>query len=98
MELLTMNVPKSRLGRPLARLWALLGVSLASLGRLLGALGQLLAPLGHFLGAPWASLARSLTVLGWSEASSSCVFTPRDAPGLDFEGFGAVPGWVLEGF
>ena len=97
MELLTENVPKSRLGQPLARFWVVLGDSWASLGRLLGALGRLLAPLGHFWNASWASPGRSWALLAWSEAPSSCILALGGALGLDFAGFGAVLGWVLEG-
>ena len=46
MELLTENVPKSRLGRPLARFWVILGDCWASLGELLGDLGRLPSLLG----------------------------------------------------
>ena len=98
MELLTENVPKSRLGQPLARFWIVLGESWASLGRLLGALGRLLAPLGHFWNALWPPPGRSEAVLAWSEAPSSCILALSGALGPDFAGFGAVPGWVLEGF
>ena len=77
---------------------ALLGTSWASLGRLLAALGRLLVPLGRLLGASWALLGRSLASLGWSDAPVGCILAPRNAPGLDFGGFGDVPGWVLYGF
>ena len=77
MDLLTENVPKSRLGRPLARFWVVLGDSWASLGQLLGALGRLLAPLGHFLGALGhllAGLWRSLATFWRPEAARASIF------------------------
>ena len=78
--------------------WTLLGASWALLGRLWGALGQFLVPLGRFLGTSWALLGRSWASLGWSVAPFGCILPPRDASGLDFGGFGDVPGWVLEDF
>ena len=63
-----------------------LDASWTSLGRLLAALGRLLDPLGHLLGAFGRHLAHLRRLLG-----------ALDAPGLDFGGFGSMPGWVLEG-
>ena len=77
---------------------ALLGASWASLGRLWAALGWLLASLGRFLGVSWALLGRSWASLGWSETPLGCILPPQDAPDLDFERFGNVPGIVLKGF
>ena len=73
-----------------------MGASWASLCRLSGALGRLLLPLGQFWGASWALLGHSWTSLGWSATSLRCILSPGDAPGLDFEGFGDVPAWVLD--
>ena len=53
MDLLTKNVPKSRLGCPQARFCEGLGSSQAPLGRLLGVLGRLLDALRRLLGASW---------------------------------------------
>ena len=77
---------------------ALLDASWDPLDRLLCALGRLLGPLGRFLGASWALLGRSWTSLDWSTALFGYNLPPRDAPGLDFTGFGDVLNWVLEGF
>ncbi len=51
MDLLTKNVPKSRLGCALARFCEGLGSSQAPLGRLLGVLGRLLDALRRLLGS-----------------------------------------------
>ncbi|MEC9172180.1 MAG: hypothetical protein VYC97_06225 [SAR324 cluster bacterium] len=42
------------------------------------------------MGASWAPLA-------WSEAPFRTILAPQDASGVDFGGFGGMPGWVVEG-
>ena len=79
------------LGLVLERSGALLGWLLAVLGRLLGLLGR-------FLGGMWPLLGHSWASLGWSGSLPVCILAPLDAPGRDFFGFGALLGWVLEGF
>ena len=79
------------LGLVLERSGALLGWLLAVLGRLLGLLGR-------FLGGMWPRLGHSWVSLGWSGSLPVCILAPLDAPGRDFFGFGALLGWVLEGF
>ena len=71
---------------------SLLEGSGALLGRLLAALGRLLALLGRFLGGSWPLLGHSWASLGWSGSFPVCILAPLDAPGLDFGGFGALPG------
>ena len=77
---------------------SLLEGSGALLGRLLAALGRLLALLGRFLGGSWPLLGHSWASLGWSGSLPVCILAPLDASGRDFLEFGALPGWVLEGF
>ena len=89
MDLLTKNVPKSRLGCPQALFCKGLGSSQAPLGWLLGALGRLLGALGCLLGASGASLGRS-----W--APLECHMLPGTAPDSIFEGPGRGPGSVWE--
>ena len=70
-----------------------LDASWTSLGRLLAALGRLLDPLGRFLATSWA-----LSGATWLISDAfGYILTHQDAPGLDFGGFGSMPGWVLEG-
>ena len=70
----------------------------ALLGWLLAVLGRLLGLLGRFLGGMWPLLGHSWASLGWSGSLPVCILAPLDAPGRDFFGFGALLGWVLEGF
>ena len=102
MKLPTEFLLETRLGALRVGFWTgtrpLLGRSCGPLRRLLGALGRLLASLGRFLGASWAIIGRSWPFLGWFGPLLGCILTPRASPGLDFKGFGDVPGLVLEGF
>ena len=52
----------------------------------------------HAQNLSWVSPASLLEGLGWSGSFPVCILAPLDAPELDFGGFGALPGWVLEGF
>ena len=67
------------------------------LGRLLAGFWLLLGGFWTLLGASWPPLGRSRAPLGSSQAPFGCILAPQNAPGLDFEGFGDVPRWVLEG-
>ena len=75
---------------------------LEGFGCLLGAswapLGRSWAPSWQLLGASWPSLERSWVPSGCSWVCLGCILAPRDAPGLDFGGFGGVSGWILESF
>ena len=74
------------------------GASWSVLGQLWGTLGRLLIPLGRLLGPSWPLPGRSWASLGQPEAPFGCILVPRATPGLDFGGFGDVPGSVLKGF
>ena len=74
------------------------GASWSVLGQLWGTLGRLLIPLGRLLGPSWPLPGRSWASLSQPEASFGCILAPRAASGLDFGGFGDVPGFVLKGF
>ena len=75
-----------------------LGLSWAPLRRLLGALGRLLTSLGRLFDASWAIGGRSWAFLGWFGPLRGSILAPWASPGLDFKGFGDVPGKVLEAF
>ena len=85
MDLLTENVPKSRLGCPKVRFCKDLGSSRVRLGWLLGALGRSWAGLGRFLAFSWALLGAS-----WLPNAA------QERPGLDFGGFRGRPGRISE--
>ena len=70
-----------------------LGASWGLLGWLGGALGRLLVPLGRFLGDSWALLGRSWAFLGRLEPPFGWILTPREAPDLNFKGFGDAQNW-----
>ena len=67
------------------------------LGRLLAGFWLLLGGFWTLLGASWPPLGRFRAPLGSSQAPFGCILAHHDAPGLDFGGFGSMPGWVLKG-
>ena len=90
-------VLKTRLGACRALFGRGLGQFWMPLGRLLAGFWLLLGGFWTLLGASWPPLGRFRAPLGSSQAPFGCILAHQNAPGLDFGGFGSMPGWVLEG-